>query len=368
MVPTRESGSMKKKDVDNRFWTAASLGTGPPLVEPFLKGIAATVWAACRVSTTGEPDARDAFVEIMGNLKADASALLAEYSGKGSLESFIALKVRDLMGHRMLRLLVADRQRGWRAFEALFESDLKRLIHRRLPRIDDAEPRREAYQTLCLAMIEEDCRRLRTYDGRGSLVGYVLRVADRLVIDFVRSLRARRRLPSAVAKLSALDQEVFKLVYWRGLGDRPETLAPHMAKCFVPAPDSADIAAALLRVKVHARSGHDGGRALLTDMEVQAISDGPESSPEARLMHAEEDEQLAAALDVLTRAMETLPDTERLYLTIVLDAVETPPAREIARLMGRRVEDIYRFRERVLKQLRDLIADDAAVKTWLASV
>jgi DNA-directed RNA polymerase specialized sigma24 family protein len=77
---------------------------------------------------------------------------------------------------------------------------------------------------------------------------------------------------------------------------------------------------------------------------------------------------LTAALDVLTRAVETLPEAERLYLTIALGAAQTPPSREIAQLMQRPVEDIYKLKQRVLKRLRDLIAEESAVKNWRASV
>jgi RNA polymerase primary sigma factor len=237
-----------------------------------------------------------------------------------------------------------------------------------LPRAEHEDARREAYQSICLAMIESDYRRLKAYGGSGSFAGFVLRTADRLLIDFLRGLASRRRLPNAVARLGALDRQVFKLVYWQRLPERPDALAPHLSALLGRVPDSADIAASLLRVKVYARAGQDGARLVPIPTDQEEIADAPEATPEARLMQTEEDEQLAAALDVLTRAIKTLPESERLYLGIVFGFAQTPPSREIARLMQRPVEDIYKLKQRVLKHLHDLIAEDAAVKNWRASV
>jgi RNA polymerase primary sigma factor len=250
----------------------------------------------------------------------------------------------------------------------LFGADLQRLIHRRLPGTERDDARKEAYQSISLAFIESDYRRLKAYNGSGSFAGFVLRSADRLLVDFIRSFAARRRLPNAVGKLAALDREVFKLVYWQHQPTRPEILLAQVNARLGHAFDTAEIAAALLRVKAHANAGQNGARPVRVDIDLQAIADSPEASPEAQLVQEEESERLTAALDVLTRAVETLPEAERLYLTIALGAAQTPPSREIAQLMQRPVEDIYKLKQRVLKRLRDLIAEESAVKNWRASV
>ena len=87
-----------------------------------------------------------------------------------------------------------------------------------------------------------------------------------------------------------------------------------------------------------------------------------------RHLRAQDEAQLAKAADVLARAIPALAGPDQLYLAIVLAHAETLPAREIARLMQRPVEDIYKMKQRILKRLRDLIAEDAAVKIWRASV
>lgn len=250
----------------------------------------------------------------------------------------------------------------------MFGADLQRLIHKRLPGEEHDDTRKEAYQSISLALIESDYRRLKSYNGSGSFAGFVLRTADRLLVDFIRSFAARRRLPNAVAKLAALDREVFKLVYWQHQPARPEILLAQVNARLGHASDVAEIAAALLRVKAYANAGQDGTRPVRADIDLQGIAGSPEAIPEAQLVQEEENQRLTAALDVLTRAVEALPEAERLYLTIALGAAQTPRSREIAQLMQRPVEDIYKLKQRVLKRLRDSIAEAPAVKNWRASV
>jgi DNA-directed RNA polymerase specialized sigma24 family protein len=202
----------------------------------------------------------------------------------------------------MLRLLRADRQKGWRAFQRLFDIDLMRLIRRRLPGAAQDDARREAYQAISLALVEADCRRLFAFAGQGSFAGFVMRTVDRLLIDHLRNANARQRAIHAVAAVMALNGE------------------------------AAD------------------------------------ASPEMRSLQGEEQALIAEVCDILARAIATLAEPERLYLDIVLAHGETPPARDIALLMQRPVEDIYKLKQRVLKHLRDLISEETAVKIWRASV
>ena len=361
-------GRMRTQSADDRVRIAALTGGDPSLAAHFLRQIAPTVWTACLLLTEGESDAREAFRDVTAKLAADNFARLRDYTGKGSLESFIALTARDLLAERMLQILHADREKGWRAFEKLFESDFHRLIRKRIVGAGFEEERREAYQVISLAMIDEDCHRLKAYDGSGSFSGFVLRTADRLLIDFIRGLIRRRRLPHAIARLTALEREIFKLVQWEKLPERPEVLAPHLTTRLETPATLAEIAEGLARVKSSAETLQTRTVFSRTDIDLYEVADAPETSPEEQLVRSEEGEQLRAAVDVLTRAIETLSDSERLYLTIVLNAGETPPSREIARLMQRPVEDIYRLKQTVLKRLRDLIAEDSAVKNWRASV
>jgi RNA polymerase sigma factor (sigma-70 family) len=267
------------------------------------KDISGTVWTACRLLTCDEAEARQAFAEAMKALTADRFARLGAYSGRGSLATFVALSVRDLMAEHMLRLLQSDHGKAWHAFERLFEADIVRLIRKRLRSFGE-DAWRDAYQDICLKLIDDDYRRLRAYGGTGSFAGFVLRTVDRLLIDLVRGVVGRRR----------------------------------------PFPKTVSME------------------------QLEAIANDHELSPEESLIHADDDHRLAAAVEALTEAMHTLPAAERLYLAIVLRESKTPPAREIARLMQRPVEEIYKLKQRVLQKLREIASTDSKIKTWRTSV
>ena len=269
----------------------------------FIKEISGTAWSACRLLTRGEDETRRAFSEVMAVVAADRFARLGAYAGRGTLDTFVALTVRDLLAERMLRLLQSDQKQAWRAFEHLFEADIQRLIRKRLPGSSE-DARRDAYQDICVALIADEYRRLKAYGGSGSFAGFVLRTVDHLLIDLVRSVFGRRRpLPKCVS-VDHLDE----------------------------------------------------------------IAADSELSPEESLIHADDDHRLAAAIAALTEAMNTLPAAERVYLAIALSGSHTPPAREIARLMQRPVDEIYKLKQRVLLKLREIASADSKIKTWRASV
>jgi hypothetical protein len=92
------------------------------------------------------------------------------------------------------------------------------------------------------------------------------------------------------------------------------------------------------------------------------------SSSVAIRIAAEREGLLGFAAKALREVAKTLPETERLYLQIALGGPGPLPAREVARLMQRPVEEIHRLRPRVLKLLKDALESRGEVKTWRASV
>jgi RNA polymerase primary sigma factor len=65
-------------------------------------------------------------------------------------------------------------------------------------------------------------------------------------------------------------------------------------------------------------------------------------------------------------AADNLPADERLYLQIVFSASEPLPARDIARLMGSPVKQVYRLKQRTRRWLKEMVVQlegnsDAAV-------
>lgn len=356
----------------------AVLAGDPAAVERFLRAIADTVWSACRRLTRDEAEARDAYAAVCAGRAADGFGRLRPFDGRSRLATFIALVSRDLLAQRLLRLLHEDAQRGWRAFEAFFQADIGRLIQRRLPGVAHDDTRRDAYQEICVALIADDCRRLQAYGGSGSFGGFVLQTADRLLIDFIRSFSLRRRAPAAIARLPALEQEIFRHVHWQGAAADAASLTKILAQGMRPPPTVDHVAAGLARVQRTLPSGY--GATTSASARFVSLDDAPELaedgsgtgpsvvSPEDIAIEREAESLLSTAVALLRDVAAGLPEAERLYIEIALGGAEPLPAREVARLMQRPVEDIYKLKQRVLKLLKDALEDQEAVRKWRASV
>jgi len=275
---------------------------------------------------------------------------------------------RDLLAQQVLHLLRKEPRKGWAAFEKLYVNDIRRVILRRLPGSHREETRKDAYQEICAAFVADDYRRLSRFNGTGSFSGFVLHAADRLLIDFIRTFQARRRMPATVARLSALDQAVFRLVYWN---QKPADARLLLASLdgFDPPPGVDDIAASLARLQALLPQGY------ALAVQITALADGDAEyadrdglSPEDSLIAQDDERRVAAAADALKKAAAKLPEADRIYIRIVLSSAEPLPARDIARLMDRPVADVYKLKQHVLKHLKTELEGHDAVKNWLASV
>jgi RNA polymerase primary sigma factor len=364
---------MKADTAGDRALVGAALAGDRTAAERLLHRLADIIWTACR-RMSGESEAPAVFSATLAALQADNFAGLRAYDGRSRLDIFVAIRVRDILAQRLVRLFRDDRAAGWSAFQRFFTADIDRLIRRRLPGRHRGDLRRDAYQYLCLALIDDDYRRIKAYSGNGSFAGFVLHAVDRLLIDFLRSLGSRRRLPAAIARLPELEQELFRQIHWQRSAPEPRALAAVLAARRDPATDTAKITAALTRVAASLPRGYcpgtDGPTQLLSLSDVaEAAAPGLiEPSPEDIVLEQETDRLLARAAAVVREVAEGLPEPERHYLRIALGGAELLPARAVARLMRRPVDDIYTLKRRVIRRLRDALRDHAAVKKWLASI
>lgn len=335
-----------------------------------LRQIGDTVWTACTLLTAGEAAARVAFTDVMTALQADGFSRFRAYDGRSRLEMFAARAARDLLGERLLRLFIDDNEKGWRTFERFFDADIKRLIMRRLPGPSHEETRRDAYQEICIALVDKEFRRLRAYTGQGSFAGYVLHMVDRLLIDFVRTFSSRRRMPVHISRMTELEQQVFRLTAWEGISPDPSVLVSLLARRMGEAPNAAAVAAALgsVRRALAANPVHAPARTVPIDGMENDPALGRAVSPEDELIGAQGEMLLTLATQVLAEAAEGLSGPERLYLRIALSGPEPLSAREVARLMQCPVEEIYKLKQRVMKKLKSEIAESEAVKNWRMSV
>src|SRR6266542_1441427 len=302
----------------------------------FLDIAGPTLWAVVQKLEGAGPDGQAAFLEIVAALKADGYARLKAFDGRGRLSTYLALVARELLSARLARRLIETPRDAWAAFERFFAADIRRRIAQRFPR--EAAPRDDAYQDVCLKLVEDDFSRIRAYDGRGSFIGYVLTIVERILIDRMRRDAPRRRLPAAVARLAALDQQIYIAVVWESCPADGRRLAA------VARLEPAAAAGAGTVVPLDALAGTDG----------LAIADHS-PDPEQHLLLAEEAKSRAELLEAVKLAAAGLPVDERCYLQAIFSATEPLPPREIARMLGCPVEEIYRLRQRACRRIEEIL-------------
>ena len=198
---------------------------------------------------------------------------------------------------------------------------------------------------------------------------------ENLVVDFVRTIIPRRRPPAAIERLSDLDQAVFRLLYWEGLGADSALLARRLARPGEASPSANEVTEAIGRVRRALPAGYHlepRGEAQTTSLsatEDVAIASGAEDfavrTPEELVVESQTGSLLDEAFNVLRETLPKLAAGERLYLQLALTG---QPARDIARIVGCPVEDIHKLAQKVKRRLREEIGEDEMVKRWRLSV
>lgn len=287
------------------------LAERPGAWSSFVTRVSDKAWAACSMLTTNELQTEAAFADTMEAFRADSFRRLRTYNGASTLDTFITLLTREFLSERLIRIIGEPGDAGWKAFEAFFGADIRRIIRRRLPASDCEHVRQDCYQEICFALLADGYRRIKAYQGIGSFTGFVLHSVDRLLIDYIRQ---------EISGRSRTDK-----------GDRSPMRT-----------------------------------ALPLEAASEVAMDGP--TPEDQLLANEGERILSLAADVLRKSTAALSDPERLYVRIALGSGDPVPAREVARLMRRPVEEVYKLKQRVMARLRETMAEHPAVKTWRSSV
>jgi RNA polymerase primary sigma factor len=336
------------------------------------RALADLVWNACLRVSQDKGAAEAAFRDVMAALRSDNFARLMGFDGRARFRVYATLVVRDLLSERVIKLLVLDGAAGWRSFEAFFAQDMRRIILRNMPGSNHQQNREDAYQAVCEGLLNNDLQRLKAYSGRGSPSGFILQVIENLVIDHVRTVVPRRRLPAPIQRLAAMEQIVFRLLYWERLAPDPKTLLPRLPRG-KPQITEVEVAEAIVRVRAalplgYSAEAHGPDKMIDISAADESLLGGGDlavPTPEDNLLGEQEASLLEQALAVVKQALPRLDASERLYLQYALNG---HPAREIARLVGLPVETVHKLAQRVKKQLRDEIGDTDAVKKWRLSV
>jgi len=351
---------------------AAALRGDAGAAAALTRAAADLTWSACACVTRSDAEAEEAFHEVMAGLRADGFVRLKGYDGRAGVRVYMALVVRDLLAERAIRFLALDATRGWRAFEAFFAEDMRRMIARMLPGNDHHQDRQDAYQSVCEALLQNDLQRLRAYGGRGSPSGFILHVIENLIIDYVRTVLPRRRLPVSIARLTELDRSVFRLLYWERIAPDPAILLGHLAAS-KPPPTLTALAETIARVRAALPHGY-AAQCRKQSIDISAADalmpaagaeDFAVATPEEQLVNSQAGLLLEQAVSALQRALPRLEPTERLYVQLALAGL---PARKIAPLMGLPVASVHKLAQRVKGRLREEVGGEEAVKKWRLSV
>jgi RNA polymerase primary sigma factor len=329
----------------------------------FLECASQPLWSAVTRLEGGGEDGEAAFLHVISALKADGYGRLKAFDGRARLSTYLALVARDILAERLARRFSEATEDAWSRFARFFGQDIRRRVSQRFPRDAATSAQDDAYQEICLKLVEDNYRRIRAYDGRGSFIGFVLTTVDRLLIDLLRRDSPRRRLPAAVARLSALEQAVYTATAWDGCPPDVERLVARLRGRFEHDPDAAEIGQALSRLTSVVRRELPAQRTESVSLETMveegsglAIVD-PAPTPEDQLLLVEEERHRAALVAAVKAAAADLPAAERLYLQTVFAACDPLSARDIAKLMGCPVEETYRLKQRTQRWMKKVAAD-----------
>jgi RNA polymerase primary sigma factor len=326
----------------------------------FLEHVATTLWSIVVKLVGDGADAENAFLLIVASLKADDYAQLRGFDGRSRLTTYLSLVARDVLADELAGQFSKTPHEAWEKFSRYFGTDIRSRIAKQLPRNLGRAGREDAYQEVCLKLIENDFRRIRLYGGRGSFTGYILTVVDRILIDLVRREAPRRRMPAAISRSTPLDQAIYVAVVWEGCPPDADRLAAALRGKLEQDPAAADIAESVARVAGMTRLERTPPATEAISLDVLLGEGGGISiadsspTPEDHLLLFEEEARRAALVAAINAAAEKLPAGERLYLQIVFSANEPLQARSIARLMGCPVEEVYRLKQRTQKWLKEI--------------
>jgi RNA polymerase primary sigma factor len=341
-------------------FVAEVLAGKPGAANRFVEIASQAVWSVV-IQLEDNASAREAaFRHVLERVAENGFARLKPFDGRARLTIFVALIARDMLAERLARSFVEAPREAWGRFQCFFASDIRRRIVRRFPREAEASLREDAYQEICLKLIEDNYRRIRSYGGHGSFVGYVLTTVERLLIDLLRREKPRRRLPAAVARLSELDQAIYEVVVWDGCPPEVPRVAAVLKGRFEVAIEPEDIRQCLQRILAIGRT-EGAGQGDAVSLEAMMESEGvaiPDSAPdpEQSLLLQEEERMRAALIAAVKAAAAALPPSERLYLQIVFSATDPLPPRDIAKQMGCEVTEVYRLKQWAQRWLKEFAA------------
>jgi RNA polymerase primary sigma factor len=317
----------------------------------FLQRLDERISATCRALATDERCFRDFYELTLAAIQQDSFNCLRSYDGKNPLTTFVVLTVHAIVRRHLPQLIRRHSIRGWTAFEKCFGPAIKKQVARRIRTI---ERREDAYQEVCMALIERNFMRLRSYRGGGTFSAFVFRTVENLLVDLERAEQGRRRPPAAIEKLCPLDRLVFRALYWARTPADPARLRSELPWRAVRDLTDLEIEQSVRRVR-DAMPRNYLPCGIVTIGLAQIDSEGQDANALRQRATAEDDlieRENAKALAQVTAQMQAeiskLSVEGQLCLRLVMQGHKP---REIAKQLGRSVDGVYR----ILRQARGLL-------------
>lgn len=327
--------------------------------ESFVQRYGPQIYTLC-VMVYDPEELEDACLTMFAVVREEHFAVLRAFDGRATLATYLTLVLGNRLADQILVLFHQDTARAWRAFERFFQKDIRRAVAQAFPYGQDTSfagnTREDRYQEICLHLLEHECHRIKAYNGHGAFAGYIHRIVRHVCIDLQRKEAGRRRLPDSITRLSTVEQDVFKSLYWEGqaaeVGYR--LLLEHGYT-------AAQAEKTLTQLHEAAETGRPQpppvrrGNVSIADGDGVAqqpvYADAP-LTPEQMLMEEEAQTAQATTLAMLHEAVEQLPDDEQRFIRLRYLTIPQIPPRDVARLMERSAEEIYKIGRRAVAHLQ----------------
>ena len=328
----------------------------------FVQRYSDLVYTYCS-SIFSDQDLEVEYLNAFRCLQSDNFANLRDFEGRVEFSTYLTVTLGKILERRIVELFNIDSNRGWTAFQGFFKKVLNRL----------RRENEDLYQDICVRLIDNNYRRIVSFDGRGSFTGYIRRVIDNLCLDLRRNSEGRRRLPEPVLRLPALEQEIYRQIHWNGSREKdlPDILRDDRGIPY--GKERLELALAQLR-NTQLRQVDPPVREISLE---SVVRDGEEKekelpdstyAPETLLVDAQEERSTEEHYFALMQALNSLPAEFSLYVRLRFYSQPEKSPREIARLMGRSEREIYKIRQQAISVLRIALKESGVEKKLDLSV
>jgi RNA polymerase sigma factor (sigma-70 family) len=341
---------MGEEDAAARRTTAMLAADTREAWDAFVRLASGAVWKASLHASPRRTLAEDLFGRIMAGLHADRLRLAErlEVSRLPSAAAFLDREIDRHVGQWVFELFCAQAADAAEALVRAFHADLWLWVQRALSpeargQLDDL------VQEVYAALLEQNGRRLRAYNGDGVFRAFLRSTVINLVADVGRREHGRQRPRAAFARLTELQQQAYRLVFEQRLSAAEATRR-------LAQPGAAEAVAAVLALGDLGIT-HSGRRPRLvaldgSEQSLDIVDD--RDTPEEVLLAREEMVARTEREVALLAALRDMPVRTREILEQRFVLGRKP--REIAAATGADIKEVYRILERALVQLkRDLV-------------